>query len=150
MSNTIKATAVAVHGREPRTVESLTPGEVCGKLTAWAEVAGVSSARGNGALAVVKSDLLSRMIYAGENPSQTPCPVHKGVWSGCHFAWPGAKWVKTVDGKRHEMPVEVEPMLQEWWDAGCRCATHQGSSCTTGWNPDEHCGCIITETADEV
>lgn len=105
--------------------------DVCEKLAAWADVAGV------GRHAVVKSDLLHRLIYGGERaPSKTPCPVHKGTWSGCHSGWPGDQW-RDVAGIL--TPVKVEPKLQEWWDAGCRCATHKGSSCTTGWNPDEHC-----------
>jgi hypothetical protein len=30
-----------------------------------------------------KSNLLSRLIYAGEPVRTKPCPVHKGRWSGC-------------------------------------------------------------------
>lgn len=112
------------------------PISICGKLADWAEVAGI------GRLAVTKSDLLSRLIHGGEHgPSRTPCPVHQGKWSGCHFGWPGSVWV-SIDagtGEKTERPMEVEPHLQVWWDAGCRCATHKGSSCTTGWNPDENC-----------
>lgn len=33
-------------------------------------------------LAIFKSCLLDRMMYGGEQPSQTPCPVHAGFWSG--------------------------------------------------------------------
>jgi hypothetical protein len=47
------------------------------------------------------------------------------VWSGLDSGWPG------------EPDPKAE--LQEWWDAGCRCATHRGSGMTTGWNPDRHC-----------
>lgn len=32
---------------------------------------------------ITKSNLLSRTIYGGEKPRKTPCPVHKGRWSGC-------------------------------------------------------------------
>lgn len=32
---------------------------------------------------IMKSNLLSRTIYGGEKPRTTPCPVHKGHWSGC-------------------------------------------------------------------
>jgi len=34
-------------------------------------------------LQIMKSNLLSRTIYGGEKPRTTPCPVHKGHWSGC-------------------------------------------------------------------
>lgn len=34
---------------------------------------------------IMKSNLLSRTIYGGEKPRQTPCPVHKGRWSGCRL-----------------------------------------------------------------
>jgi hypothetical protein len=32
---------------------------------------------------IMKSNLLSRTIYSGEKARTTPCPVHKGHWSGC-------------------------------------------------------------------
>ena len=109
----------------------VTPEMICGKLIAWADAAGLPTTT------VSKSDLLARLIYGAERgPSHTPCPVHKGKWSGCHFGWPGSIW-RHVGGA--ETPMDVDPKLQELWDAGCRCATHKGSSCTTGWNPDEHC-----------
>jgi hypothetical protein len=38
-------------------------------------------------LAIVKSNLLYRLLYAGETVRNTPCPIHKGKWSGC-FADP--------------------------------------------------------------
>lgn len=34
-------------------------------------------------LAIYKSNLLSRLIYSGEQLRTTPCPKHKGRWSGC-------------------------------------------------------------------
>jgi hypothetical protein len=77
---------------------------------------------------ISKSCLLDRMLYGGEKPSNTPCPVHKGVWSGCHLGWPGAIW---SDGT----PVEEDPLLREWYDAGCRCFQHS-CGCTTGWQPE--------------
>lgn len=89
-------------------------------------------------LAISKSCLLSRLIYGGEHPSKTPCPVHKGTWVGIHFGWPGDNW---VDGKGNKTPVEVSPMLQKWYDEGCRCFQHKGCNCTTGWQPDAACGC---------
>lgn len=33
---------------------------------------------------IQKSNLLWRLIYAGEPVRTTPCPVHKGRWSGCN------------------------------------------------------------------
>ena len=86
-------------------------------------------------LAVEKSCLLDRMMNCGERPSKTPCPVHKGSWSGCHGGWPGQTW---NDGN----PMEESSMLREWHDAGCRCYMHS-CVCTTGWQPDEHCGCGV-------
>ena len=98
---------------------------VCNAIAQWAEVAGVTTAAGSGAIAVARSDLLKRLVYGGEaGPSQTPCPVHKGIWSG------------TDSGIAGEPP---DPRLQALWDAGCRCATHKGSAYTTGWNPDRYC-----------
>jgi hypothetical protein len=32
---------------------------------------------------VAKSNALWRLFYAGEELRKTPCPVHKGRWSGC-------------------------------------------------------------------
>jgi hypothetical protein len=88
-------------------------------------------------LAIMKSCLLDRVLYQGERPSQTPCPVHKGIWSGCHIGWPGQTW---SDGR----PVDVSEQLQKWHDAGCRCHLHK-CGCTTGWQPDVHCGCVSVE-----
>lgn len=59
-------------------------------------------------LQIRKSCLLDRLIYGGQALRETPCPVHKGRWSGC--AWP-------VDPK----------------DA---CACIDGSN-VTGWLPNE-------------
>lgn len=86
-------------------------------------------------LKIEKSCLLDRVLYNGEKPSRTPCPVHQGLWSGCHIGWPGQKW---NDGR----PVEESSQCREWYDAGCRCFLHS-CGCTTGWNPDEHCGCGV-------
>lgn len=115
--------------------------EYCAKIYEWLELFKSSHTDGEYQehfrtveLAVRKSCLLDRMLYGEEHPSKTPCPVHKGRWSGCHFHWPGQKW---SDGSQ----MEVSPMLQEWYDAGCRCFMHS-CGCTTGWNPDENCGCL--------
>src|ERR1041385_1118018 len=121
----LKVTAVGVSPKSAPVV--VDPGlvraeDLCRKLAAWADVAEVSSPRcGTGSLGIWKSDLLNRLIYAAEMPSQTPCPVHKGKWSGCHFGWPGSTWVgiDPKTGERTEKPADVEPRLQEWWDAGC-------------------------------
>ena len=88
---------------------------------------------------ISKSCLLDRMLYCGEKPSQTPCPVHKGVWSGVHLGWPNTFWTNFKTGEK--TPVEVSEQCREWYDAGCRCFQHQ-CGCTTGWQPDKHCGCI--------
>lgn len=122
------------------------PKEFCEKMDEWAELS--MAQKGNLTpdfkqswsavrLAIRKSCLLDRTMYHHENPSQTPCPVHKGKWSGCHFMWPGNVWIN-VDGP----PTFIAPtaQTQRWYDQGCRCAYHK-CGCTTGWQPDEHCGC---------
>jgi hypothetical protein len=137
---------IEAEARAPRgagDVSDREPLDICNALAQWAGVANVSSEAGNGYLAVMKSDLLHRLIYGGERgPSKTPCPVHKGKWSGCDFGWPGSEW---VNAKGERTPVDVSPRLQEAVDAGCRCATHKGSGCTTGWNPDEFCCAALEE-----
>jgi hypothetical protein len=90
-------------------------------------------------LAISKSCLLSRTIYHNEKPSQTPCPVHKGVWSGIHLGWPNTFWYDIKTGEKSR-PIKESPQLREWYDAGCRCFQHS-CQCTSGWNPDIHCGC---------
>ena len=35
---------------------------------------------------ITKSNLLARLIYGGQALRTTPCPTHKGRWSGC--MWP--------------------------------------------------------------
>lgn len=101
------------------------PLDVCNAIGQWAEVAGVTTAAGPGAMAVGRSDLLKRLVYGGEaGPSETPCPVHRGVWSGLDSGSTGE---------------HADPRAQALWDAGCRCGTHRGSAFATGWNPDRHC-----------
>ncbi len=68
---------------------------------------------------VHKSCLFDRIVYHGEHASQTKCPVHKGVWSGLYL----------LEGGK-----ELEA-------AGCTCWKHK-CGCMTGWNVDEHCGCL--------
>jgi hypothetical protein len=34
-------------------------------------------------LAIRKSNLLYRLLYAAEELRKTPCPKHRGKWSGC-------------------------------------------------------------------
>lgn len=89
-------------------------------------------------LAIKKSCMLNRVVYGGERPSQTPCPVHEGRWSGIHCGWPGQKW---SDGT----PMKECEMLRKWYDAGCRCFMHDACGCTTGWQPDDSCGCGARE-----
>lgn len=93
-----------------------------------------------------KSCLLDRMLYGGEAPSQTPCPVHEGRWSGLHM-W-GTKlcddglWhVEWTGREGTRTGAPEDKMLKEWRDAGCRCARHR-CGCTTGWNVDSACGCV--------
>lgn len=90
-------------------------------------------------MGIVKSCLLHRTVYGNEKPSQTKCPVHKGQWSGISF--PGS----------HEGPMgtfwaellgDLSLATKSLRDVGCRCDTHKTCSCNTGWNPDEHCGCL--------
>jgi hypothetical protein len=90
-------------------------------------------------LAITKSCLLDRMVHGDERPSQTQCPVHKGSWSGIHFGWPDMFW---SDGS----PMKESEQCRKWYDEGCRCFQH-GCGCTTGWQPDEHCGCLQKRAA---
>ena len=60
---------------------------------------------------VGKSNLLWRLIYGGQTLRTTPCPTHKGVWSGC--VWPK--------------------------DAKDACACMDGSN-VTGWLPNAPTG----------
>jgi hypothetical protein len=118
--------------------------EYCSSLEEWAELNKQGNDRG-GVVKVTsdvfrqisKSCLLSRTLYCGEKPSQTKCPVHDGFWSGLHNGWPNTKW---SDGT----PITVDPFLQKWYDAGCRCYQHK-CGCTTGWQPDAACGCGVKE-----
>lgn len=98
----------------------------------WSEAWRLIRHRGIG-----KSCLLDRLLYGGEKaPSQTPCPVHAGKWSGCQLF------------RQTTRPELVErlaadgmfTMTDAWYAQGCRCALHK-CGCTTGWQPDEHCGC---------
>ena len=121
--------------------------EVCAKLIAWATAAGATTAAGRGPDAVGRSDLLKRLLHGGEwGHSETPCPVHKGRRSGMTGPWPGRAVVRIeTDGTvstRVATFDECDVTVQEWWSAGCRCATHRGSNCTTGWQPDIACGCL--------
>jgi len=79
-------------------------------------------------LAIRKSCLLDRTLYGGEKPSNTPCPVHQGRWSGVHVGWPGSKY---ADGS----PAPEDEQCRKWFDAGCRCFQHS-CACTTGWQPE--------------
>lgn len=128
------------------------PREFCEKIDAWAALmsasaasgtsfdgtSGFSSAWGFVRLAIGKSCLLDRMLYGGERPSETACPVHEGEWSGSHLGWPGQTWKLPAGGTQ---PVEESPLLRQWYDAGCRCFGHK-CGCTTGWQPDAACGCV--------
>lgn len=116
------------------------PETFCEKMDAWAALMKERDEQFGQAwrvvrLAISKSCLLSRTLYAGEGLSQTPCPVHKGTWSGLHIGWPDQTW---SDGSA----VEESPHLRELYDAGCRCFKHE-CGCTTGWNPDRFCGCGV-------
>lgn len=35
-------------------------------------------------MAIYKSNLLSRLLYFNEEVRTVQCPLHMGVWSGCH------------------------------------------------------------------
>lgn len=128
---------------------TMTPREYCDRFNAWvklaADVPHVTEGAGMLRLAVQKSCLLDRLIYCGEMPSQTPCPVHKGKWSGIQWGHPGSvrRWLVDHDGHPagHVEPSPVDPVMQQRYDDGCRCFQHK-CGCTTGWQPDEHCGCV--------
>lgn len=128
---------------------------VCAAIEAWAEI---RLAQDTGRefrdawltayhLGVKKSCLLDRMVYKGEGLSRTPCPVHEGRWSGIHL-WGsreiGGRWYlvgRDTLGMDTVLRPE-DPMCAEARAAGCRCFMHH-CACTTGWQPDEHCGCGV-------
>jgi hypothetical protein len=121
----------------------MTAREYCQRFYAWLPLAEkhiVGFNQGNVRLAVEKSCLLDRMIYGGEQPSQTPCPVHEGKWRGIGFMGPVSLTVASPEGPRIMTQIEVI-------EAGCRCYKHT-CGCTTGWQPDEHCGCLSPSLAD--
>lgn len=105
----------------------MTPDEYCQKFRDWLDIVmkhgEFSKDQRDGfagtAFAISKSCLLHRTVYLGEGISQTPCPVHKGRWSGIDFMGRNAEAI----------------------ERGCRCYKHK-CGCTTGWQPDEHCGCV--------
>lgn len=45
----------------------------------------LSQAIGTTFMAIMKSNMLARLIYQGEQPRTKKCPVHDGHWSGCSF-----------------------------------------------------------------
>lgn len=109
--------------------------QYCAKFYEWAKLLQKQHPEVATTLGLIsKSCLFARTVYGGEKPSQTPCPVHKGVWSGCHVGWPGQKWSSGT-------AVTSSSTLQAWYDAGCRCFQHK-CGCTTGWQPDSFCGCV--------
>lgn len=121
--------------------------EFCDRIDEWARLMCESERRHEKfrqawflvRLAIRKSCLLSRTIYHGERPSQTPCPVHEGKWSGIHAGWPGER----IRGRK----VKEDPQCRKWYEAGCRCFQHT-CGCTTGWQPDEYCGCFTSRRAN--
>jgi hypothetical protein len=67
---------------------SLPVSEFCAKFNQWAELLAekdeyFAEAWQTVFCAIDHSNLLWRLLYAGENLRSTPCPVHKGRWSGC-------------------------------------------------------------------
>ena len=78
------------------------PDRFCKKMREWAALMVNAERVSDGSrfaqawqeveLAISKSCLLSRTLYGNENPSETPCPVHKGKWSGIHIGWPETRW----------------------------------------------------------
>lgn len=60
----------------------------CDALETWARVyvekrPSARLALADVRLAIVKSNLLARLIYGGQKLRTRPCPIHKGEWSGC-------------------------------------------------------------------
>jgi hypothetical protein len=113
----------------------LAEGETPRFANAWSEVH----------LQITKSCLLDRMLNCDESPSKTPCPVHQGKWSGIHM-WGSreieGRWHTVWVGRDGERLGDAETSgLAEWRARGCRCFKHR-CGCTTGWQPDEHCGCV--------
>ena len=62
--------------------------EFCEKFRAWAELLSEKDADFRDAweyvsMQIEHSNLLWRLLYAGEAVRTKPCPIHKGRWSGC-------------------------------------------------------------------
>lgn len=124
--------------------------EFCEAMDRWARLAGNDSrfreAWAFVRLQIAKSCLLDRMLYRGERPSETPCPVHKGRWSGM---WSGGRpdehgklmvtWVMVGKPGMPEEHHPATPEQQAVYDAGCRCFLH-GCGCITGWQVEPGAG----------
>lgn len=74
IEHTIARVAAYLRGRHRGRVEIEV---LCKDATSWLRTQAFPS------LDVGKSCLLGRMIYGGEELRTRPCPVHKGMWSGC-------------------------------------------------------------------
>src|SRR5271170_6775101 len=72
--------------------------DVCNILRMWANVyikgtesKDFSHSWSNVDLNISKSCLLWRLFFTEEGMRQTPCPEHKGRWSGCNWSSPGCE-----------------------------------------------------------
>jgi len=63
-------------------------------------------------MAITKSNLLSRLLYEGEELRTKKCPVHQGQWSGC-------RW-------------EVQECATIFYPQGCMSGSN-----ITGWLPEQ-------------
>ena len=70
-------------------------------------------------LVLMKSNLAARLVYGGEKVRETPCPKHKGRWSGC-----------------------------VWGDAACIEGCMWGSN-VTGWLPEPHAFVLYERDEDQ-
>ncbi len=67
----------------------------CDALRAWenvlwqnADTQEIAKAASATFMAIVKSNMLSRLIYDGEKVRTRKCPIHDGHWSGCRWDEP--------------------------------------------------------------
>jgi hypothetical protein len=58
--------------------------DLCNELRNFVTMAGRNHNLDSLVLAVDKSSLLDRLVYAGEKLREKPCPIHEGRWQGCY------------------------------------------------------------------
>lgn len=107
--------ALEKHYREPVMPVS----RYCGAFETWFRVMAEKGEHFAGVrLAITKSNLLARLIYAGEELRTRECPKHKGRWSGilaCEHGCDYTGWIRN-----------------DWPDGAPRCTKHPDRPAVSG------------------